>query len=104
MTVERWQRVKELLHQAMQLAPESRARFLDDACSAEPALRAEVESLLVADAQVPPDFLLPASATANLDASDGLQPGQMFAQHFRLVSKLGGIYPEEGWGVVRVLR
>jgi len=96
MTLDRWQRVKELLHQAMQLAPEGRARFLDDACSPEPALRAEVESLLAADAQVPPDFLLPAPATGNLDASDGLQPGQTFAQHFQLLSKLG----EGGMGQV----
>jgi eukaryotic-like serine/threonine-protein kinase len=96
MTVERWQRVKELLHQAMQLAPESRARFLDDACSAEPALRAEVESLLVADAQVPADFLLPAAAPSDPDGSEGLQAGQTFAQHFRLVSQLG----EGGMGQV----
>jgi serine/threonine protein kinase len=96
MALERWQRVKELLHQAMQLVPEGRARFLDDACSAEPALRAEVESLLVADAQVPADFLLRAPAVADLDGSEGLQPGQTFAQHFRLLSKLG----EGGMGQV----
>jgi eukaryotic-like serine/threonine-protein kinase len=96
MPVERWQRVKELLHQAMQLLPEGRARFLDDACSAEPALRAEVESLLVADAQVPADFLLRAPAAGEREDSAGLQAGQTIAQHFRLLSQLG----EGGMGQV----
>jgi eukaryotic-like serine/threonine-protein kinase len=96
MTVERWQRVKELLHQAMQLVPEDRARLLDDACSAEPALRAEVESLLVADAQVPADFLLRAAAGGVPQDSAGLQAGQTIAQHFRLLRQLG----EGGMGQV----
>jgi serine/threonine protein kinase/tetratricopeptide (TPR) repeat protein len=96
MSVDRWQRVKELLHQAMQLDPQGRARFLDDACSAEPALRAEVESLLLADAQVPADFLLRAPAAEDPDGSEALQAGQTFAQHFQLLSKLG----EGGMGQV----
>jgi serine/threonine protein kinase len=102
--IERWQRVKELLHQAMQLVPERRARFLDDACCAEPELRAEVESLLYADANVPADFLQGAPAAESLagqfdriDYDSGLlETGQTFAQHFRLVSKLG----EGGMGQV----
>jgi hypothetical protein len=48
MSVQAWEQVKELLHQAMQLAPEQRAPFLDKACSSDRALRAEVESLLLA--------------------------------------------------------
>ena len=64
MVVERWQRIKELLHQAMQLLPERRARFLDDACVSDPALRAEVESLLLADQNLPSDFLRAAPAQA----------------------------------------
>ena len=50
---ERWEQVKDLLHQAMQLAPEERGRFLDEACSSDDALRSEVESLLLADAGCP---------------------------------------------------
>ena len=56
MTSERWQQVKDLLHQAMQLAPEQRSRFLDEACS-EDALRAEVESLLLAGQGAGSSFL-----------------------------------------------
>jgi hypothetical protein len=48
MIVQQWENVKDLLHQAMQLAPEQRARFLDAACSSGDARRAEVESLLLA--------------------------------------------------------
>jgi hypothetical protein len=48
MTIQGWEQVKELLHQAMQLAPEQRAQFLDKPCSSDIALRAEVESLLLA--------------------------------------------------------
>jgi serine/threonine protein kinase len=101
--VERWQRIKELLHQAMQLLPERRARFLDDACVSDPALRAEVESLLLADQNLPSDFLRAAPAQASLAArweqseqARALEPGQTFAQHFRLLHKLG----EGGMGQV----
>jgi hypothetical protein len=44
MTGESWERVKEILHQAMQLAPEQRSGFLDEACVSDTALREEVES------------------------------------------------------------
>jgi eukaryotic-like serine/threonine-protein kinase len=103
-TMERWQRVKELLHQAMQIVPEGRRRYLDDACAAEPGLRAEVESLLAADARVPADFLQGEPAAAAVAGpfdqlaydSAEMAPGRTFAEHFRLLSKLG----EGGMGQV----
>jgi hypothetical protein len=92
MTIQAWERVKELLHQAMQLDPEQRAPFLDKACSSDLALRAEVESLLLAGEGVPAGFLQSASPGAEsdrIDAAGGLEAGQIFAQHFQLVRKLG---------------
>ena len=79
MTVNRWEDVKGLLHQAMQLAPGERARFLDQACSSDAALRAEVESLLLADEGVRSSFLQSPPLGADSDQTEavaGLQSGR----------------------------
>jgi serine/threonine protein kinase/tetratricopeptide (TPR) repeat protein len=46
MTREEWQRVKEVLHEALELPPAHRAAYLDQACNGSLEFRAEVESLL----------------------------------------------------------
>ena len=46
MDPERWRRVGELFHRALEHDPGERPRFLDDACRGDAALRAEVDSLL----------------------------------------------------------
>jgi len=96
MTAENWERVKEILHQAMQLAPQERSAFLDGTCDSDSALREEVESLLLADNGLHPDFLKspPMAGKWNfvangIDHAGGLAAGQIFAQRFQLVSKLG---------------
>lgn len=48
---ERWSRVKEIVGAALEREPDDRPAFLDLACSQDPGLRAEVESLLAAHAE-----------------------------------------------------
>src|SRR5215207_7515352 len=46
MNPERWQRIKELFHGALERAPGERHAFLDAECAGDRGLRAEVESLI----------------------------------------------------------
>ncbi len=83
---ERRERVKDLLHHAMQLASGERTRFLEHACADDETLRLEIESLLAADAAAPANFLNPA---AERESAGELCEGQLFEGRFVLISKLG---------------
>ena len=50
MTPQQWQEVDRLFQHAVELSPEDRDSFLDEACSGDAALRKEVDSLLASDA------------------------------------------------------
>ena len=56
MKSERWRQVDELFERALEREPTERARFLDDACAADPSLRREVEEMLRFDARAE-DFI-----------------------------------------------
>src|SRR5215472_920425 len=47
---EQWQKIKEIVGQALEREPAQRVAFVDAACAGDGALRAEVESLLAAHA------------------------------------------------------
>ena len=49
MDPERWRRVEELYHAALERRPEERAGFLRDACGEDATLRYEIDSLLALD-------------------------------------------------------
>jgi len=57
MTPERWQRVKELLHAALERRPGQRAAFLAEHCAGDPELRLEVDTLLAASEEADDGFL-----------------------------------------------
>jgi hypothetical protein len=57
MTPERWQQVKAALVVALELAPPSRAAYLDQACAGDQPLRDELDRLLMADERAGATFL-----------------------------------------------
>jgi serine/threonine-protein kinase len=57
MTPERWEKVRDVLGQVLDLPPEERSYFLDDACHNDRSLRSEVESLLSADEKARSSFI-----------------------------------------------
>jgi serine/threonine protein kinase/tetratricopeptide (TPR) repeat protein len=72
MTPERWQQVKGVLHQVLELVPEERSAFLDQACSADHSLRRDVESVLSSSDQDPSGFLKTGAARVTLRAGTKL--------------------------------
>lgn len=68
MDSERWRQVRDLFERALDLPPEQRAAFLDDACADDSGLRVEVDSLLAAEADSPPTLAIDVPTTMLRDA------------------------------------
>jgi Tol biopolymer transport system component len=88
------QSAEELFGEALELAPESRSAFLDQACRDAPELRRLVEQLLLQDQRAgsflaDPAFIPHGNATltaASTPVSPGrFQPGQLIADRFAIV-------------------
>jgi serine/threonine-protein kinase len=109
----RWQRVKELFAEAMERPIGARDAYLDHACAGDPALRAEVASLLEAgdeSGSVPCARAAVAAAarafTAGVSAAPPSEPSlqrmleSALGQHYEIVRRLG----EGGMGAVYLAR
>jgi hypothetical protein len=93
MTPERWQQVKDLLGQALQIPPEERGAFLDGVCNSDPELRAEIVSLLSEQEVVQSRFLrsppvlrdMGSNGDEGREQDSALRAGVIFAERFELV-------------------
>jgi serine/threonine protein kinase/Tol biopolymer transport system component len=91
MTPELYQRIGDLYHAALELKPEYRADFIEQACFGDAELRREVESLLASHERASDFFSAPALAVAaGLLAETQLDSlvGQTIS-HYRILSLLG---------------
>lgn len=100
METERWRRIEELYHSALELDGNRRAAFLEQACGDDQSLRSEVQSLL-AEVQRTDDFLeAPAVDVAARDLAASSEPDghphPATIGHYRIIGRIG----EGGMGTV----
>lgn len=92
MNPDRWKKLDELLDVALELEPDKRAAFLDEACAGDEALRKEIEGLIAADRE--DDILMKSSAlqvaTEFIDPAltSRLSPDEIIGP-YRIISLLG---------------
>ncbi len=90
MTSERWLKVKEIFHLALEQEPAQRSGFLADACAGDESMREEVESLISSHEKDGSFIDCPAYEVAAtvLTSPDELSAGQRFGR-FEILSTLG---------------
>ncbi len=93
---DRWRRIEELFHAALELDLDARSAFLQQACGADADLRREVESLLQS-AEKPMDFVPEAvREVAQKIASGGSHPSATGVQLARTGRRLP---PARSWRI-----
>jgi len=88
MPPERWERIQELFHQALEQSPDGRAAWLADVCGGDEAMQREVESLLASDADAH-GFIAGAIGDVASAAVQGATPAGKMIGPYRVVSELG---------------
>src|SRR5437879_4638300 len=99
MSTKRWERTKQILEEALRVAPEQRPAYLDLVCGGDSEMRAEVESLITSHAEAGSEFLA-AAAPELLELTSSAKPPKLppnhVIGHYRLVEEAG----RGGMGVV----
>ncbi len=90
MTPERWQQIRDVLGQALELAPGMRSPFLEQACAADPSLRQEVETLLASSDHVRSSFLQ--SSTMRVTLMPGTTLGEYKVKSLLGSGGMGEVY------------
>ncbi len=90
MTPERWQQIREMLEKALELAPGQRSAFLNQACSSDPSLRQEVETLLASSDDVRSSFLQ--SSTLRVTLTSGMKIGDYEVKSLLGAGGMGEVY------------
>src|SRR5262249_23332699 len=91
MTSERWQQIKVVLQEALELPPQQRSGFLAEACSDDPTLRQEVESFLALGDQAVPTGILDTLAS-RVALPPGTRLGEYEVQSLLGVGGMGEVY------------
>ncbi len=94
LTPERWQKARDLLHDAMQMDEAQRSVFLESQCASDPSLRAELRELLAAEDGINTSFLeepavVHAAVHTESSASSSVLPQCTQLGHFVVQSLIG---------------
>jgi serine/threonine protein kinase len=91
MTPELWQRLKPLVHAALNHGPQDRAAFIDEACRGDDELKKNLEQLLQSEQQGTKTLDAPlANLSTFFKTSEGrFQSGELVLGRFRIIRPIG---------------